>query len=149
MRPLLDGVFDSYQVWPAAELAPRFAPDAGLQALAVLDQVLRAGFVLASPLLAALLLAELALALVGRVAPQLHVFDLAMAVKGLVYAAGLPAYACAISVHFVVGYENLWHLTPAFLGLTVFLAAQALSYPFLARPDPALLDAWRRRHVSG
>ena len=59
--------------------------------------------------------------------------------------AGIPGYACAIGVHFIVGYKNLWHLTPAFVGLAVFLIAQALSYPYLAAPDPALLDEWRER----
>ncbi len=59
--------------------------------------------------------------------------------------AGIPGYACAIGVHFVVGYENLWHLTPAFAGLAVFVIAQALSYPYLAAADPALLDEWRER----
>jgi hypothetical protein len=66
--------------------------------------------------------------------------------------AGIPGYACAIGVHFVVGYKNLWHLTPAFAGLTVFIIAQTLSYPYLAAPDPALLDEWReqarRRHSA-
>jgi hypothetical protein len=59
--------------------------------------------------------------------------------------AGIPGYACAIGVHYVVGYENLWHLTPAFAGLAVFAIAQGLSYPYLAAPDPALLDEWRER----
>jgi dihydroorotate dehydrogenase len=59
--------------------------------------------------------------------------------------AGIPGYACAIGVHFVVRYENLWHLTPAFSGLAVFAIAQALSFPYLAAPDPALLDEWRER----
>ena len=59
--------------------------------------------------------------------------------------AGIPGYACAIGVHFIVGYKNLWHLTPAFAGLAVFVIAQALSYPYLAAPDPALLDEWQER----
>jgi dihydroorotate dehydrogenase len=59
--------------------------------------------------------------------------------------AGIPGYTCAICVHFVVGYENLWHLTPAFVGLAVFVVAQALCYPYLASPDPELLDEWRER----
>ena len=48
-------------------------------------------------------------------------------------------------MHFIVGYKNLWHLTPAFAGLAVFVMAQALSYAYLAAPDPALLDEWRER----
>ena len=62
--------------------------------------------------------------------------------------AGLPGYACAIGVHFVVGYENLWHLTPAFAGLTVLIVAEALCYRDLAASDPALLDEWRERGRS-
>jgi dihydroorotate dehydrogenase len=65
--------------------------------------------------------------------------------------AGIPGYTCAIGVHFVVGYENLWHLTPAFAGLAVFVVAQALCYPYLASSDPELLDEWREwagRHVA-
>jgi dihydroorotate dehydrogenase len=62
--------------------------------------------------------------------------------------AGIPGYACAIGVHYVVGYHNLWHLTPAFAGLALFLIAQALCYRYLAAPDPALLDEWRRRTES-
>jgi hypothetical protein len=59
--------------------------------------------------------------------------------------AGIPGYLCAIGVHFVVGYANLWHLTPAFAGLVVFVVAQVLCYPYLAAPDPALDDEWRER----
>ncbi len=59
--------------------------------------------------------------------------------------AGIPGYAFAIGVHFIVGYHNLWHLMPAFAGLAVFLIAQAFCYPYLAATSPALLDEWRER----
>lgn len=45
--------------------------------------------------------------------------------------AGLAAYACAIGVHFAVGYLHLTHLMPAFAGLGWFLIGLALSYPYL------------------
>ena len=51
--------------------------------------------------------------------------------------SGAPGYAAAIGVHFVVGYENLWHLTPAFGGLAIFLIGLALTYPYLCLQDPA------------
>jgi hypothetical protein len=60
-------------------------------------------------------------------------------------AAGLPGYAAAIGVHFVVHYENLWHLAPAFTGLVLFVLALGLSYPFLAQPDPDHQAAWQLR----
>jgi hypothetical protein len=58
---------------------------------------------------------------------------------------GIPGYACTIGAHYIVGYENRWHLPPAFAGLVVFTVAQVFCYPFLATPDPALLDEWRER----
>ncbi len=116
MRMLVDAVYDSYQVWPALDAAPRLAglgaADAGiggsgggsggnaaLLMLGIFDRILASGFLLASPLLVAMLLVELALALVSRFAPQLNVFDLAMSLKGLVHVVGLPLYAV-----FLIGY---------------------------------------------
>ncbi len=99
LRWLIDGLYASYAIWPALDIVPRLAPDAGRQMLHVLDSILGAGFLLASPLVGAMLLAELALALVSRFVPSLNVFDLAMAVKGLVQVVGLPVYAV-----FLIGY---------------------------------------------
>ena len=112
MRMLVDAVYDSYRVWPALEAAPRLAGlamaaggagggtgNAALLMLRIFDRVLASGFLLASPLLGAMILVELALALVSRFAPQLNVFDLAMSLKGLVYVVGLPLYAV-----FLIGY---------------------------------------------
>lgn len=96
LRLLQEGVFESYALWPAASPLPAFSAEAGLRTLGVLDRLLAGGLVLASPLLVAMLLAEVALGLVGRFAPQLNVFDLAMAVKGIVHAVGLPIYALVL-----------------------------------------------------
>ncbi len=93
MHLLIEALMASYRAWPAMQLAPTLAADTPRQLLGLLDAALRAGFVLAFPLLAAMLLAELSLALISRFAPQLNVFDLAMAVKGLVHVIGLPVYA--------------------------------------------------------
>jgi hypothetical protein len=53
------------------------------------------------------------------------------------------AYGCAIAVHLAVGYTDLWHLTPAYGGLLVFLLGMALSYPFLCKPGASAAE-WRR-----
>jgi hypothetical protein len=49
--------------------------------------------------------------------------------------AGLCAYAAAIGVHLVVSYTALDHLVPAFAGLSLFLLALGLSYPYLCRNE--------------
>ncbi len=59
--------------------------------------------------------------------------------------AGLAGYCPAIGVHFAVGYENLWHLAPAFIGLAMFLTGSALAYDFCCREDPELAMEWTQR----
>jgi hypothetical protein len=60
-------------------------------------------------------------------------------------AAGTPAFAAGIGVHFAVGYVNWMHLTPAFSGLVVFLTALLLCYPYLCQAaDPIHQETWKR-----
>jgi hypothetical protein len=65
------------------------------------------------------------------------------------FVAGIPAYLCAIGVHYAVGYHNWFHLAPAFAGLALFLGAMALSYPYLCGADPGLATAWAARRERG
>jgi len=92
MSLLTGAIYDSWTIWPALDPVPRFSADAALRTLRLVDALFRTGLILAAPLLIALLLTELALALVGRFAPALNVFDLAMSVKGIVFVVGLPLY---------------------------------------------------------
>jgi dihydroorotate dehydrogenase len=55
----------------------------------------------------------------------------------------LPGYGAAIAVHHVVGYDDLWHLTPAYGGLLLALVGLALSYPFLSAPG-STAEEWQR-----
>jgi dihydroorotate dehydrogenase len=48
------------------------------------------------------------------------------------YLLGLgPAYACALAVHYAVGYTHTGHLLPAFAGALLLLVALILTRPFL------------------
>lgn len=118
MGLLLETIYESWRIWPPLDPLPTFSADAGLRALAILDRVMLLGLVLAGPVLIALLLAEFALALIGRFAPALNVFDLAMSVKGIVFVVGLPVYAI-----FLAGY--LRDLLPDLAGATGLLRALA------------------------
>jgi dihydroorotate dehydrogenase len=46
---------------------------------------------------------------------------------------GLAGYVPALAVHLVVGYTNLWHLSPALGGMSLNLVGLALSHTFLCR----------------
>jgi hypothetical protein len=39
---------------------------------------------------------------------------------------GVAGFACAIGVHFAVGYLDVFHLLPAFAGLCIFIVADGL-----------------------
>jgi hypothetical protein len=43
--------------------------------------------------------------------------------------AGLVSLGAAITIHFVVGYKDLWHLTPPALGALSLVVGEALAYP--------------------
>lgn len=106
MHWLIDALYRSYQVWPAGDLVPHLAPGAATQMLGLLDSVLGSGLLLASPLVVAMVIAELSLGFVNRFLPQLNVFDLSMSAKGLIQVIGLPVYAV-----FLIGYMR-GHLAP-------------------------------------
>jgi type III secretion protein T len=79
---LLGVLYESFRVWPLAELSPRLEPELWLQAAGqsmrlVGDLALR----VAAPFVLLMLMAELGLAMLGRYAPQLNVFFLALPLK--------------------------------------------------------------------
>ncbi len=112
MHWLIAALSESFHLWPANVLVPALRPAAGGYLLQTLDGILAAGLVLAAPLLIAMLLAELGLALVGRFAPQLNIFDLSMSVKGLVFIIGLPLYAVFLTSFFRDSLAPLTNLAP-------------------------------------
>lgn len=81
---LLSIIYSSYIVWPVAEPISGLSDDTDAYFLAVFDQLMTAIVSFSGPVIAAMFLAEFGLALVGRFAPQLNVFFLAMPVKSAV-----------------------------------------------------------------
>jgi type III secretion protein T len=77
----LDGLYNSYLVWPVTALLPNLHPDGGLIFLRQLDRFMALAILLSAPAIIAMFLAEFGLALVSRFAPQLNVFFLAMPIK--------------------------------------------------------------------
>lgn len=87
------GIFyESYGVWPVNQFLPVFGPDAGDRILSLLDNTFYLGLMLVIPVVIGLLLSDVLLGLVSRASPQLHIFDLSMNVKSLVFALLLTLY---------------------------------------------------------
>lgn len=78
---MLGALYKTYQVWPVTQFVPSFGAAGPVFYLDMFDRLMRMVIVLSAPLIVAMFLAEFALALVSRFAPQLQVFFLAMPIK--------------------------------------------------------------------
>ena len=92
-------LYNSYVVWPVFEFFPTMPADSVPFFLGMLDSIMYFVFVLAGPLIVAMFIAELGLALVSRFAPQLNVFILAMPVK-----SGVALLVLTLYMPFLIGY---------------------------------------------
>ena len=82
VQVMLTMIYDSYRLWPPLSFWPDFArADWADLLMGQLNFLLTAGMLLAAPVMVAMFMAELSLALVSRFAPQLQVFFLAMPIK--------------------------------------------------------------------
>ncbi|UTV41890.1 type III secretion system export apparatus subunit SctT (plasmid) [Ensifer adhaerens] len=89
---LADTYYRSYEIWPVTSLSPALDSSAADALLAILDRVMQIGVLLIAPIVLALLIADLMLAYLSRMSPQLHVFDLSLAVKNLLFAILIVFY---------------------------------------------------------
>jgi hypothetical protein len=53
-------------------------------------------------------------------------------------AGGLPAFIAGFSVHFHIGYTDLWHLSPAVFALLLYVLGLIWLYPYLMRSPAAM-----------
>lgn len=91
LSSMLRGVYESYAIWPAGGALPA-VNNMGPALLGLLDQVLELAVLMVAPLMVAILVADLLLAYLSRMAPSLHVFDLSMPVKNMVFAMLIVLY---------------------------------------------------------
>jgi len=90
---MMQAIYDSYRLWPADAMLPAFSAETPALLLGLVDAVLSLGLVLVGPLVIALLVTDLVLALLSRASPQLNAFDLSLAVKNLIVALLMTLYA--------------------------------------------------------
>lgn len=93
---LLSLIYDSYRFWPPLDFWPQLGFDAAELILVQLNRLMLLALLLAAPVLVAMLMSELGLALVSRFAPQLQVFFLAMPIKSALALFVLVVYASTL-----------------------------------------------------
>jgi type III secretion protein T len=81
---LLGLLYDSYSVWPVRALLPIGDASFPAMMLEILDRGMMLTVLLSAPIVIIMFLAEFALALVSRFAPQVQVFIIAMPIKSAI-----------------------------------------------------------------
>ncbi|MFV0386011.1 EscT/YscT/HrcT family type III secretion system export apparatus protein [Paracoccus sp. (in: a-proteobacteria)] len=89
--------FESYRLFPVLGGVPQPVPSQGELALRLLDQIFRAGLILALPLIIPLLLAEFMLAVATKYVQQINTMFLAMSVKQIIYSLLMLFYAVMLA----------------------------------------------------
>jgi type III secretion protein T len=112
-------IYDSYSLWPLANMTPILSAEAGDILLSLLDDLMGLGLLLVAPIVLSLLLADLALALVARAAPHMNIFVLSLPVKNLAMAVLLVLYGAFLISYMkdnlgllINGQETLRRLAP-------------------------------------
>jgi type III secretion protein T len=107
--------YQSYVLWPATRGVPILSETFPILALGLADEALRFVVVLAGPIVAVMFLAEFALAIVSRFAPQVQVFVLAMPIKSalaifmLIFYFSILLPAASDKLSFFRGYIDLFY----------------------------------------
>ena len=89
----LAALYESYGFWPVFSFSPEMSPDGALFFLGMLDRLVGLVVFMAAPVIVAMFMSEIGLALISRFAPQLNVFFLSMPVKSAVGLFVLVVYA--------------------------------------------------------
>lgn len=89
-------IYDSYRLWPPLDFWPAIGPDAAALLVVQLNRLAMLALLLAAPVMIAMLMSELGLALVSRFAPQLQVFFLAMPIKSALALFVLVIYSSTL-----------------------------------------------------
>jgi len=89
-------LYDSFSYWSVTQWAPDLRAESVPIMLKQLDMLMHMAVLLAAPVLVAMFLSEIGLALVSRFAPQLQVFFMAMPIKSALAMLVLMLYAATL-----------------------------------------------------
>jgi type III secretion protein T len=93
MLVIIDALYTSYEVWPVGRALPYFDRLVPLSMVGESSKLFALALLLAGPVLLVLFVVDISLGMLNRAAPQLNVFQLALAIKPLV---GLVVLAFAL-----------------------------------------------------
>jgi type III secretion protein T len=93
---MLNGLMESYRVWPVLTFFPKFDDEFVLFFLEQADNMLLVAMLIAAPILITVFVIEISLGFVTRFSPQFNVFMIAMSIKSGVVAFVFLVYCAAL-----------------------------------------------------
>jgi type III secretion protein T len=93
---LLDLVYASYLIWPIFKLLPSFSDQTPALLLGQLDRLVMLAVLFSAPVIFAMFMAEVGLAIVSRFVPQLQVFFMAMPIKSAIAMYVFAVYSVTL-----------------------------------------------------
>jgi type III secretion protein T len=113
---VLGVLYDSFRLWSVFEWSPTLRPETIPLLLGQLDRLGQLALLYASPVIVAMFLAEVGLALVNRFVPQLQVFFLAMPIKSALAMLILMMYGATLFDQGRDAIDSLTQIVPMFHG---------------------------------
>jgi len=92
LETLASLLYGSWDIWPPLAALPAPTAQTPVLLLGVLDRITRQGLLLALPPVLAMLLADVSLLVIAKLAPNLRIDDLALAVRNAVFVTFMPLY---------------------------------------------------------
>ncbi|WP_024518694.1 type III secretion system export apparatus subunit SctT [Bradyrhizobium sp. Tv2a-2] len=96
---IADALYSSWRIWRPLEMMPAPNPQAASLALHLLDDLQAQGLILAVPILLGMLLSDVMMMLLTRMASQLRVDSLSLGVRNIVFFFFLPLYASFLLIY--------------------------------------------------
>ncbi len=90
---IADTLYTSWSVWRPLEMLPLPSQQAAGLVLHLLDRLEAVALNLAMPLILVMMLSDLAMLLIARIAPQLRIDDLSLGIRNVVFFIFMPLYA--------------------------------------------------------
>jgi type III secretion protein T len=109
---LLGLIYDSFMIWNVYSWTPTFRADTIPFFMKQLDRLASIGLLLAAPVMIAMFLSEVGLALVSRFVPQLQVFFLAMPIKSAIAVLILLLYMTTLFEYGLQYVDDLKDILP-------------------------------------
>ncbi len=93
LETIADLLYGSWSIWRPLDSLPQADAQTPVLLLGLLDRVTRQGLLLACPAVIAMLMADVSLMVVARLAPSLRMDDLALSARNIVFYIFMPLYA--------------------------------------------------------